>query len=85
MKTLAALTVLLLTLGLASTAAADEPAADTLPLSPERERAILAQLERQQAKLSDELTRRLGDELDARSAAAFSKALIRRSRSLAAR
>jgi len=85
MKTLAVLTVLLLTLGHASIAAAEEPDPVAPPQSSEREREVLAQLDRLQTKLSNELSREVGDQLDARSAAALTKALDRRSRRLAAR
>ncbi len=85
MHTLAILSVMILTLGLASIGAAEEPAPATPALSSELQRELLEKLDRLEAELSEQLSRQLDDQLNAQSAAAFSRAVAQRSRSWAAR
>lgn len=85
MHTLAILSVTFLTLGLASTGAAAEPALITPATSSELQRELMEKLDRLQAELTEQLSRQLDDQLNAQSAAAFSRAMAQRSRSWAAR
>ncbi len=85
MQTLAVLSVMFLTLGLASIGAADELALTHPAPSSEVQRELLETLDRLEAELSARLSRQLEDQLSAQSAAAFSRAVAQRSRRWAAR